>query len=356
MRSATGTVEYGPSAPGSDRSVHTATLEFKFEVLEYLKGSGASKIVAVVRDNIGYDTNAEASAFLPSIVASRDTRWDGREAIVFLDDVYKQKSRYLLGYITMFGEDAYTVASPWYREWLPDARSSTSSATGSAAGSGSSDQRFLLNDPAKQISAGGSGQSGARSATTTGATTTITLSALKTRVGDLKKEVDAGNGSEEYMRCVLEKYEEERQIRWKIENEGTAVRRFDYNIGSGQPSGTVVYEDRTGTGLVPDKAGRYWLEGEDKDLFTVGTSNYVPFTFAGSGPHDRIRYTRLISTSRPLPAGKYRFFFNGMWAGRLICNAYSELERNLDDNFVTVTAPDGVLHEAFFDPPHSERR
>ena len=103
----------------------------------------------MVRDNIGYDTNAEASAALPGIVASRDTRWDDREAIVFLDDVYKQKGHYLLGYVTMFGEDAYTVASPWYREWLPDARSSTSSATGSAAGSGSSDQRFLLNDPAK---------------------------------------------------------------------------------------------------------------------------------------------------------------------------------------------------------------
>ena len=76
----------------------------------------------------------------------------------------------------------------------------------------------------------------------------------------------------------------------------------------------------------------------------------LPSPLRAAGPTTESVTLVGISTSRPLPAGEYRFFFNGMWAGRLICNAYSELERNLDDNFVTVTAPKGVLHEAFFDP------
>ena len=351
MRSATGTVEYGPSAPDGYSTVYTSALDFNFEVLEYLKGAGSTEIVAVVRDHIGYDTEAEAYAVLPGIVASRDTRWDDREAIVFLDDVYQREGRYLLGYITLFGEDAYTVASPYYRTWLPDAKSATSSATttGSSVRPGSSEQQFLLADPAKQNSAGGSGQSSVRSTGAAGDSTTITLSALNTRVAELRREVDAGDGSREYMKCVHETYLMERQIRWLIRNEGTAVRRIYHNVGSGLRAGTAVYQDN-GIGLFPDKAGRHWLEGEDNDLFTVGTFDYLPFTFAGNGPHDSIWYTRRISTVRPLPAGEYRFFSNGMWAGRLVCGAYSELERNLDDNFVTATAPENTVHEAFFDP------
>ena len=341
LRSVIGAVEYGPAAAGSERNMHNATLELSFQVLEYLKGSGASEIVAVVKDEIGYDTEAEARALLPDITASRDTRWDDREAIVFLRDDFEQPGRYFLGFLTLFGNDAYTVSSPYHKEWLPAALP----ASDASVRSGDGEQRFLLDDPSSGSTAGASGRS-----TASGGAPTIALDEIKTRITDLGKEVNAGDGSEEYMRCVLEKHTQERQIRWQIENMGSAVRRYDDNIGSGLPAGTVLYEDRIGSGFLPDKTGRYWLEGSDKDLFDVGAFDLVPYTFAGNGPPDSIRYSRRISTARPLPAGEYQYYFNGMWAGRLICEAYSELERNLYHSYVHVTAPDGVFHEALFDP------
>ena len=58
----------------------------------------------------------------------------------------------------------------------------------------------------------------------------------------------------------------------------------------------------------------------------------------------------IATTARPLPAGAYRFY----WAeqGRLnaLCDAMPEEHRTRNEIVVTVTAPTGTLHEAFFDP------
>ena len=61
-------------------------LEFSFSVLDYLKGTGANDIVAVWDADPVFDTRQEAEAALPAIVAARDTQWDAREAIVFLQN------------------------------------------------------------------------------------------------------------------------------------------------------------------------------------------------------------------------------------------------------------------------------
>ena len=55
------------------------------------------------------------------------------------------------------------------------------------------------------------------------------------------------------------------------------------------------------------------------------------------------------ATSRPLPAGKYIVKFHQRGYGTQICN-FNPTDTNYITYTVTVTAPAGTLHEAFFDP------
>ena len=160
---------------------HIATMKFRFRVLEYLKGSGGSEIVGVVpEEEPWFPIAAEARTRARELLADRDTRWDGREAIVFL---VSEAGEYLLGYANTEGEDGYTVASRWSKNWLPEA------ASPSGAVGRSGDKRFLLDDPS---SGGASGAQGASGASATAPT--ITLSALKAKVAELRGEIDAGGG------------------------------------------------------------------------------------------------------------------------------------------------------------------
>ena len=322
-------------------------LEFRFRVLEYLKGSGSSKIVAVTTDEYRCDSRAVARAAVPGMAAARDTRWDDREAIVLLQDYYDQHGRttYHLGDNSEFGEDAFTVASRRDRRWLPEAATTTS---GMSRSTDTAEKRFLLAAPSNAGTQGSSSRSVAPPAQTESAPT-ITLSAFKAKVAELEAEVAAGDGSEEYRDCVYSKYSWPSRLRWRAENVGRKVFRYDYDLGSGLPSGSLIYEPSV-VGLPPDRVGTYWLEGEDADLFTVETVG-TPVPYTNAAQKDRIRSNVHISTIRPLPASEYRFYSNAIWGGALICNTeITEYERNLYGRNVHVTTTPDVLHEAFFDP------
>ena len=169
---------------------------------------------------------------------------------------------------------------------------------------------------------------------------TITLSELKTQITELEKEVAAGDGSMEYRRCVYLKYEWERQVRYWMAREGKYFyKRYDHDLGSGIPTGSSVYMyeyaqfhvDGYGPTLPSKYEGMMWIEGRDKDLFSV-------------------RYPGEVSTARPLPKGEYRFYFNAVPRDYVICRGKPKEERERDEHFVKVTAPREALHEAFFDP------
>ncbi len=325
------------------RRGHSPVLEFRFRVLEYLKGTGPTEIIAVAMGD-EYDTEAEARSPLPALAEERDTRWDNLETIVFLHDFWdilpstQQSNRYFLGAISYWWRgDGYTVASLHHKEWLP-------ADVGEGAAGESGEQRFLLDAPPLGAS-GPSGQSAD--------TPTITLSALRAKITALEAEATANgsNTSQEYRDCVLRKYSIEREIQWEIATIDPAARRYTDRIGSGLPAGSVVWEDRHGLGLPPDNMGRFWLEGPDRDLFHFGGFDPGEVTLLGGNTPDTIIFTRRISTTRPLPEGEYQIFLNGMSAGQLLCDGYSELERNLYSNMVTVTAPTtDILAESFFDP------
>ena len=329
--SAGGTVLPYPGPPKK----YMGVLVFRFQVLEYLKGSGSSEVVAIARELDSLDsTPAEADAAVPYLVAARDTRWDDREAIVFLESNEPgQRSQYLIGRYSVLEEDDYSLASRFSRNWLPEAATDTSVGTRSTD---TAEKRFLLAAPSS------AGEDSAP---------TITVRTLKKRIADVDREIAAGDGSEEYRACILEKHAVRRKLSWEIATKGSVLSwKHDYALGSGVPSGSVVYEDLVG-GLAPDRTGRYWLEGgEDKDLFTVEVVG-TPFPFTYASPNDAIMSTLRISTIRPLPTGDYTFHSEGIWGGRLVCSRQPlGLEKGRYSRHVHVTAPVDVLHEAFFDP------
>ena len=331
LDSATSTVEAATTVYGTK---YMAILEFRFSVLEYLKDSGGNDIVAVWAAAPLFDTRQEAEAALPTIAAARDTQWDDREAIVFLQDSIsfltstEQADRYYLswGGSWTVHDDGYSIASRHDKLWLPAA------ATIGAPSQPSGDQqRFLLDVPPAS-----------------GTAPTITLGEIQARIAGVAAKLDAGDGSEEFRNCVRRTYQYEGYDRYSIERggDGYSSRTLDRELDSGLAASSVVYEESPVFGGLPDKQGRVWLDGGDAALFSAEIGDGVPYDFSGDGVNDTIQYAQRVMSTRPLPAGAYRFHFYNREVDFVLCDGYTFR----DEWTVTVTAPEGTLHEAFFDP------
>ncbi len=303
---------------------YVESLEHEFEVLEYLKGSDEDRIIGIVPVDVGmfYQTRLGAAVLGKGRLKDRDTRWDDREAIVFLEDNNPiipsslKPGRYLLGWFANIFE-GYTVASRIDKRWLP-AVSNTAIAMGSAS------QQFFTDDPEKEKYV--SSQEGAALLEAP----STTAASLKARIAELEAEVNASDSPEEYRKCLIDGYRNERVrgTRGGRRPIPDYYERFDYIFGSGLPSGSVVYSNGF-WGAV--KYGEHWLEGRDKDLFVVSAPG-------------------VVVSARPLPEGEYKFYSNGRGQQFVLCDAIPDFERNRRELFVQVTAPSDTLHEAFFDP------
>ena len=327
------TVEHSPE--------HVALLEFRLEVHEYLKGSGPNEIGALVGAN--YYTAADAEWARTLVAAAHDTRWDDRQAIVFLNypepglevpelgagqywlaDVGGALSGYL---------DMYTVASPWNKLWLPEARQT---AGRSLSEPGKPEPvLFMLDVPS------GTPQ-GARSSAAA-SRPTISLSDLKSRIATLEAEASAG-GTPEYRECIEYYYNFRRKVASNIAINGRAPSHFHYSVGSGLPAGTVVYEGSLPTVSLTGKPGPKWFEGPDKDLMEFNLITVATSTEGWA------KYRVQEVTTRPLPAGTYTFYPNGLSSRTEGCGKDWSFSTNDQLVNLTVTSPAGVLHEAFFDP------
>ena len=317
--------------------VYVAALEFKFEVLEYLKGSGGEELQAVAYDaDDAFETRAGASGV--DLLTLREQRWDNREAIVFLfksralTSTATNADRYAMGAAKAQEEDGFTVASRWAKRWLPDAAAQTNEDDG-ARGTSGSEQRFLLEAPPAQASG----------ATRSAQPSTITLSGLKTRIATLEAEIALGDGTPEYRECVTEKYAWPltlQRFKDRLEARGrTFAKQFDEEIASGLAAGTPVYfggdylilsnESKQTAPANSDKL--VVTSGQDADLFAKGW----PLT---------------AETARPLPTGTYRFYWAEQSFIDALCDAMPDLHRTHREVVVTVTPPPNTLHEAFFDP------
>ena len=302
-------------------------LLFNLSVSEYLKGTGPSSIMALWVDGRPYDTLDEANSAKTTILTDRDAQWDNREAIIFLLDglgglsslvtTYPQfADYYLLALGDPYSDDRYSLHSESYRAWLPAAGTSP---TGDS-------QAFLLDVPPP--------------------TETITLGELKRTITEVAAELGGGDGSEEYRECILEKYRYIRNQRnWPEERGGPyTVWDIDHTMVSGQPAGTVLAQQKA-AGIYPDTKITIWLEGSAASLFDTAEGDSTNVDTDGDGEYDTIKYDRMVQLARPLPAGEYRFDLKEPWPRYAICNFVISNEWS-----VTAVAPDGVVHEALFDP------
>ena len=314
---------------------YVGALEFTFEVLEYLKGSGHTEVKAVAFDGDDlYYTRAEAEAADTDFLSNRDTQWDDREAIVFLSNdaefisSVSAPDRYWLTYMRANGEDGYTVASRWAPVWLPDA----ASPSGPSGASGAGEQEFLLEAPSASGASGASGQP-----------KTITMSSLKSLIAQMQADVDAGDGSEKYFKCLTYRYSLPRRqgiIKAAREAQGLSYgTQFDRSIESGLPAGTTAFV-----------GGHYLLlREEDKQTKPEGADEWVVTTGRDAHLFDK-GWPLIALTARPLPAGEYRFYWAERGSTLASCDALSEIQRTRDEVVLTVTTPAGTVHEAFFDP------
>ena len=319
------------SGPNVDGTKYLRLLEFSFTVLEYLKGSGPSSIVAVWHTAPLFDTRQEAVDVLPAIVAARDTQWDSREAIVFLKGLptylasNQKEGRYHLSTMAEdlydLGDDGYSLGSRYDKLWLP----------AQSAGSRS----YLLDVPPA-----------------TGTAPTITLADLKARIAAVAAKLDAGDGSEEYRECVWRTYfaqRYERFYRATYPSRGSAGASDPpprHEFDSGLAAGSILYEDDQGRGRTAADRVEFWIDGGDADLFGVRFGNPVPRDSTGDGVNDSITFTRHVESVRPLPTGTYQSHLSILRPFYKRCDGY----RTRYEWTVTVTAPEGTLHEAFFDP------
>ena len=171
-------------------------MDFEFEVLEYLKGSGNSRIWGSVSAGGGFDTRKDALAAAVDYWKIRDkyiySRWDDREAIVMLYDVSSssadmhialshQSDTYLLGRMVVGNGfwESYSVASPMHKSWLPSALPS-----GGASGVSGGERQFLLDAPGG-YAVGGRGPSKGASGPSEAYAPKISLSSFKAKIAEV---------------------------------------------------------------------------------------------------------------------------------------------------------------------------
>ena len=302
--------------PGDDVG-YSKTLEFTFQVKEYLKGSGGDEVVGIVFDwTQTFDTVAGAD-LAKDLDSDRKTDWDNRKAVVFLRDDAKdpqlnwEAGRYYLGLASEeFGEE-YSVVNSSYRPWLP------------AASDSDDEQRFLLGSDQVLYPP------------------TISLDELKARISAIGQEI-AGR-TDEYRDCVLANYRWQREVLyWKESLGGTYYyKRDDVSVGSGMPKGAKVFTSSMSETLIHARNEYPLPEGAtDKHVLAGSDAEY----FSGAFPAE-------IFAERPLPQGEYRVYHAHLPYDFHMCGGtVPEIEMGRQELFLTVTAPAGTLHEAFFDP------
>ena len=325
------------NADGS--KVFRGLVKFNFNALEYLKGSGGSELTAYATVDLRSEvilglihSNAKGEFINPYSVdwgnpyatmegalaaaqkweKDRNTQWDDLDAIILITQEAVPG--------TTHGSNRYSLSRIHYypinfgsKVWLPSTASS-SGASGSAAA------RFMVefSPPSSGSAVGASGSALAQPAT-------ISVAEMKTLIAKMDKWRKDGERVEDYLKCIENSFQEQRIINGKIQRGESLRIRTDFSLGSGLPTASVRYKSVAWPGVAS-------LAGRDKNLFEVW-------------PH--IGSVRAV---RPLPAGEYRFYHNFRLHTEIICDYQSVSAKNNAEWVVTVTAPAGTLHEAFFDP------
>ena len=332
--------------PGADDNA--AMIRFSFDVHEYLKGSGGTILdvdLLLVWSNFPSEEAALNRA--NEWIADNAERWTkGKEAVVFVkEDAYPKRSadngvtgqsssqiykfipldvnersprwNYAFGIID-YWKDTFSIISERNRALLP-------AASAPAGASGKSEARFLLGDKPEGLeSYGASGASGA-----SGFATDISLAGLKARIKAVADLVKAGEGIDGYEECLRRKYEWERVPYWP--------HSLEFPMTSGLTAGSVIVASAAAA-----KGGYeiFFFKGADNNLFEIEIKDSDADPVNG--------YERIAKTKRPLPQGTYEVDYYDLPVIYAQCNFTPDNPASYWT--IIATAPDGALHEAFFDP------
>ena len=340
---------------------YNGALKFTLDVLEYLKGSGGPRLTAYAYGRI-HDTDdytaptvEEAKQLGKRLLGLRDTRWDNRDAMVFLR--YNEPGdHYYLGLVRAESDLLwdFTVSSYMWKAWLPDTAATATSTASRGPRASSKPQRFLANDPASPfgniLGAAGDGNAvrtpantlpaGSAAAQTPGeqGAQELTAAYVRSRVAVAVRELRGGDGSQQYRDCVVFKYEWQSKV-----NQETAATGWQFifppataEMPSGQPAGTWAFETPTvfyiqRDELTPVPGDRIWTEGPGSEVLL------------GAWPG-------VIKLARPLPAGHYLVWFNWLAADHAVCDAIPEARKRRLGYQLNVVASPTTSHESFFDP------
>ena len=282
----------------------------RFRVLEYLKGIGSSEIM------------------ISAPTANRDTQYDFRDAIMFLsrpEGAAEGASGTSGTTATVFEftgsiYDEYRGGFPSgyainqeNRAWMPAIN--TGGASGSV-GSGGTTQ-FDPGAPAP-------GRMHEEP---------LTVERIKTLVTWMSARID-----ETYQYCIVSAVIDEAYYRKYAAYYGTAYRpETGGTIASGQPAGTIIWASTQNHG---PQYGQYSVEGEDAALFGYASWD--------DNENPRDDYEGRFTIARPLPGGTYSVTSRAIWGDFAACNYTPESGRLYWT--ITVSAPEGILYEALFDP------
>ena len=336
--------------PSEDGKAPAPVLAFRFRVIEYLKGDGDDTLTVRVlaKDSPwtgGHYINPSSHAPTPDAnaalrtaqdrLAERDTRWDDMEAVVFLrpsgfeseSGVYEFSWRHpdsprLRDYAIT---SDYNNARFPNRAWLPGGAAAKES-------SAPSEPRYFTSAP--------SVQPGALSQTRVPpppSAPSISLSEIKALVAASEDMLTKGKDIPGFEDCVRAKYKFDALYK-KYPPE---MSFNEVAILSGQTAGHRLSDPYAR----PPAAyyDRWWFEGPDSDLFTSRIID-DPDNDPATG------YAWEYATHRPIPGGEYKVFVNSQPSSWTPCDYNPKAALNRHETTITAIAPDGVVHEAFFDP------
>ena len=332
-------------------------VEFQFEVTEYLKGSGGSALTVESTqrrqncesallggkpeaplppshrpeyepDHCGilerhtYLTDNEALSIATDTMASEYDDRGHREGVVFLqfpDDAAGGASGQIHHFLKLYPADESEKA------WLQ--------ATGTSPdGLGGSTPDFLNTEPSDTFAE----------------PSELTLEYLRSRVKAVAAMLAEGDGIEGYEECIAYKFAAERQVRAREEVEGKYIPET-IRVGpfiSGMPAGTEI----DNAGFAGEGYVRPWYEGRDADLLEIALVvdgvDIAPDLFATR--KDTVGFQFSTRILRPLPRGTYEVKEFTESGESMPCNFY--IPGYVHPWTFTFEAPDGTLHEAFFDP------
>ena len=163
----------------------------------------------------------------------------------------------------------------------------------------------------------------------------LTVEQIKATISWMSAENSAA-----YQECVRSAVRNDHHYRGWAAYFGALKRpEHEKEMTSGSGVGAVIWhtDERFGP-----QYGAFSVEGEHAVLF----SN----SYSDDDDNPRNVYSSTVATARPLPAGTYTFTSVGVNGHYIACN-YTPREGYGGRLYwtITVTAPDGALHEAFFD-------